>query len=76
MIMTGGIEENGPYLTTGKHNNVLRVMGESDRARAGQRAVAPIVTLEPGQSASASEHRRAPCSCRRRPTAPCSPTWR
>ena len=29
LILTGGIEENGPYLTTGKHNHVLRVMGES-----------------------------------------------
>ncbi len=29
LILTGGIEENGPYLTTGKHNNVLRVTGES-----------------------------------------------
>jgi len=28
VIMTGGIEENGPYLTTGKHNNVLRTMGD------------------------------------------------
>ncbi len=27
LILTGGVEENGPYLTTGKHNNVLRVMG-------------------------------------------------
>jgi creatinine amidohydrolase len=23
LILTGGIEDNGPYLTTGKHNNVL-----------------------------------------------------
>ena len=38
LILTGGIEENGPYLTTGKHNNVLRVDGRSDRAGAGQRA--------------------------------------
>ena len=29
LILTGGIEENGPYLTTGKHNHVLSVMGES-----------------------------------------------
>ena len=29
LILTGGIEENGPYLTTGKHNHVLKVMGES-----------------------------------------------
>ena len=28
LILTGGIEENGPYLTTGKHNNVLRAMGD------------------------------------------------
>jgi hypothetical protein len=29
LILTGGIEENGPYLTTGKHNNVLRVTGDA-----------------------------------------------
>ena len=29
LILTGGIEENGPYLATGKHNYVLQVMGES-----------------------------------------------
>ncbi len=75
VIMTGGIEENGPYLTTGKHNNVLRVMGDpiarglgnaldrADRhARAGQ----------PGARPDA----RARSSCRRRPIARSSPTWR
>ena len=29
LVLTGGIEENGPYLTTGKHNNVLKATGES-----------------------------------------------
>src|SRR6185436_7198965 len=29
LILTGGIEENGPFLTTGKHNNVLKATGES-----------------------------------------------
>ena len=48
VIMTGGIEENGPYLTTGKHNNVLRVMGDPIARGLGNALVAPIVTLEPG----------------------------
>ena len=48
LILTGGIEENGPYLTTGKHNNVLKAMGESIARSLGNALVAPIVTLEPG----------------------------
>jgi creatinine amidohydrolase/Fe(II)-dependent formamide hydrolase-like protein/2-keto-3-deoxy-L-rhamnonate aldolase RhmA len=48
LILTGGIEENGPYLTTGKHNNVLKVTGESIARSLGNALVAPIVTLEPG----------------------------
>lgn len=48
LILTGGIEENGPYLTTGKHNNVLRVTGDSIARNLGNALVAPIVTLEPG----------------------------
>lgn len=48
LILTGGIEENGPYLTTGKHNHVLKVMGESIARRLGNTLVAPIVTIEPG----------------------------
>jgi creatinine amidohydrolase/Fe(II)-dependent formamide hydrolase-like protein len=48
LILTGGIEENGPYLTTGKHNNVLRVTGESIARALGNALAAPIVTLEPG----------------------------
>jgi creatinine amidohydrolase/Fe(II)-dependent formamide hydrolase-like protein len=51
LILTGGIEENGPYLTTGKHNNVLKAMGESIGRRLGNALVAPIVTLEPGNPA-------------------------
>jgi creatinine amidohydrolase len=48
LILTGGIEENGPYQTTGKHNNVLRVMGDPIARGLGNALVAPIVTLEPG----------------------------
>jgi gluconolactonase len=48
LVLTGGVEENGPYLTTGKHNNVLEAMGESIGRALGNALVAPIVTLEPG----------------------------
>src|SRR4029078_8888366 len=48
LILAGGIEENGPYLTTGKHNNVLRVTGDAIARALGNALVAPIVTLEPG----------------------------
>ncbi len=48
LVLTGGIEENGPYLTTGKHNNVLKATGESIARALGKALVAPIVTLEPG----------------------------
>ena len=54
LILTGGIEENGPYLTTGKHNHVLRVMGDAIARRLGNTLVAPIVTIEPGNPETAS----------------------
>ena len=53
LILTGGVEENGPYLTTGKHNNVLRVMGDAIARKLGNALVAPIVTLEPGNPIAA-----------------------
>ena len=48
LVPTGSIEENGPFLTTGKHNNVLRVSAESVARRMGDMLVAPIVPLEAG----------------------------
>jgi creatinine amidohydrolase len=54
LVLAGGIEENGPYLTTGKHNNVLKATGESIARRLGNALVAPIVTLEPGNPARPS----------------------
>jgi creatinine amidohydrolase len=49
LILTGGVESNGPHLATGKHNFVLEVMGEAIARRLGNALVAPIVTLEPGR---------------------------
>lgn len=49
LILTGGVESNGPYLATGKHNFILKVMGDSIARKLGNALVAPIVTLEPGR---------------------------
>src|SRR6187401_2188303 len=49
LILTGGVESNGPHLATGKHNFVLKVMGEAIARKLGNALVAPILTLEPGR---------------------------
>ena len=49
LILTGGVESNGPHLATGKHNFILKVMGEAIARKLGNVLVAPIVTLEPGR---------------------------
>jgi creatinine amidohydrolase/Fe(II)-dependent formamide hydrolase-like protein len=52
LVLAGGIEENGPYLTTGKHNHVLRVVGEAIARKLGNALIVPIVTIEPGDPAT------------------------
>jgi creatinine amidohydrolase len=49
LILTGGVESNGPHLATGKHNFILKVMGEAIARKLGTALVAPILTLEPGR---------------------------
>jgi creatinine amidohydrolase len=49
LILTGGVESNGPHLATGKHNFILEVMGEAIARKLGNALVAPILTLEPGR---------------------------
>ena len=49
LILTGGVESNGPHLPTGKHNYALKIMGEAIARKLGNALVAPIVTLEPGR---------------------------
>jgi creatinine amidohydrolase/Fe(II)-dependent formamide hydrolase-like protein len=51
LILTGSVELNGPYLTTGKHNNVLRVSGEAIARKMGDMLIAPIVPIEAGDPA-------------------------
>lgn len=49
LILTGGVESNGPYLASGKHNYSNQVMGESVARALGGALIAPLVTLEPGR---------------------------
>ncbi len=48
LILTGGIEQNGPWIPTGKHNYILQGIGEIMARKMGNALIAPIVTLEPG----------------------------
>ncbi|MYH10923.1 MAG: creatininase family protein [Gemmatimonadales bacterium] len=47
IIGTGGIEQNGPYLASGKHNFVLRATAEAIARELGNALVAPVIKLVP-----------------------------
>lgn len=47
IIATGGIEENGPYLATGKHNIILRSLCPAIARDLGNALCAPIVGFVP-----------------------------
>ena len=47
IILTGGVEQNSPYLVTGKHNIVLKACGEVIARKLGNALVAPIVAFVP-----------------------------
>ncbi len=47
IVATGGVEMNGPYLVTGKHNVVLRGTTEAIARKLGNALVAPIVPFVP-----------------------------
>lgn len=47
IVPTGGVEQNGPYLTTGKHNVILRGVGEAIARKLGDALVAPVVAFVP-----------------------------
>ena len=49
LIMTGGVESNGPHLASGKHNYSNKLMGASVAQALGKTLIAPLVTLEPGR---------------------------
>lgn len=47
IIASGGVEANGPYLATGKHNYVLRATTEAIARKLGNALVAPIIPFVP-----------------------------
>ncbi|MGE3409830.1 MAG: creatininase family protein [Pirellulales bacterium] len=47
IVPTGGIEQNGPWLATGKHNVILKATCESIARELGNALVAPIVAFVP-----------------------------
>jgi creatinine amidohydrolase/Fe(II)-dependent formamide hydrolase-like protein len=61
IVATGGVEMNGPYLATGKHNYVLRATTEAIARQLGDALVAPIVPFVPeGQIAPPTGMMRYP----------------
>ncbi len=61
IISTGGIEQNGPYLATGKHNYVLAGACEGIARKLGNALCAPVLKLVPeGNIDNPSGHMRYP----------------
>lgn len=47
IVATGGVEQNGPYVASGKHNFVLQATTEAIARELGNALVAPIVKFVP-----------------------------
>lgn len=61
IVATGGIEQNGPYLVTGKHNVVLKATTAAIARKLGDALVAPIVPFVPeGNISPPSGHMKYP----------------
>ena len=61
IVATGGVEQNGAYTATGKHNFVLRVTADAIARKLGNALVAPIVPFVPeGQHEPPTGHMQFP----------------
>jgi creatinine amidohydrolase len=61
IISTGGVEPNGPWLATGKHNYVLRANCDAIARRLGDALCAPVIKLVPeGNIEPPSSHMTSP----------------
>lgn len=61
IVPTGGVEQNGPYLATGKHNYILRGTTEAIARELGNALVAPVVPFVPeGNIDPPTEHMKYP----------------
>ena len=61
LITTGGVEPNGPFLATGKHNFVLRTNCDAIARELGDALCAPVIKLVPeGNINPPSSHMTSP----------------
>lgn len=61
IVPTGGIEQNGPYVATGKHNYILQTACEWIARQLGDALCAPIIKLVPeGNIEEPTGHMRYP----------------
>jgi len=61
LVAAGGIEQNGPYVVTGKHNVVLRATTRAIAKKLGNALVAPIVGFAPeGDFDPPTDHMKYP----------------
>jgi creatinine amidohydrolase len=68
IIPTGGIEQNGPYLATGKHNYIIRATADRIARDLGDALVAPVVPFVPeGDIDPPTGHMRFPGTISVRP---------
>jgi len=47
ILPTGGLEQNGPYITLGKHNHVVAYAAQEIAIRLGRTLVAPVLKVVP-----------------------------
>jgi creatinine amidohydrolase len=61
LVATGGVEQNGPYMVTGKHNFLLEAMAPAIAEAVGNTLIAPILKFVPeGNIDPPSGHMRYP----------------
>src|SRR3990172_1868922 len=61
IVGTGGIEQNGPYVATGKHNYVLQAPTEAIARKLGTMLVAPVIKFVPeGNIEPPTDHMKYP----------------
>jgi creatinine amidohydrolase/Fe(II)-dependent formamide hydrolase-like protein len=61
LVGTGGVEQNGPYLATGKHNVILRATTQAIARKLGNTLIAPIIAFVPeGEIDPPTDHMKYP----------------
>ena len=48
LVMAGSTEQNGPYMSAGKHQYAIKLVGEAIARKLGNALIAPIIPIEAG----------------------------